>query len=128
MDNKNEKKQMPPKSVMTIRLLVGMYLLYTDYSLIEGVKTRTGGGRIAIIAFMVLFFAAGVFLIIHSGKYLWEDWQRERAGGNASETSLVSGTDTAIQAEEGAEKDAPEMPEVPEASKEQVSEENEAAE
>ncbi len=78
MDDDNNKRRIPQKSVVTIRFLVGIYLLYIDYSLIEGVKSREGWERILIIAFMVLFLAAGGFLTIYSGKLLWEDWERER--------------------------------------------------
>ena len=82
MENDNNKRQVPQKSVLTIRFLVGCYLLYTDYSLIEGAMSRQGGERIVIIAFMVLFLVAGGFLIVHSGRLLWEDWRRERNGGD----------------------------------------------
>ena len=82
MENDNNKRQVPQKSVLTIRFLVGCYLLYTDYSLIEGAMSRQGGERIVIIAFMVLFLVAGGFLIVHSGRLLWEDWRRERNRGD----------------------------------------------
>ena len=85
-ENENGGSRIPQKSVLTIRFLVGCYLLYTDYSLIEGVRSREGGERIVIIAFMILFLVAGGFLIIRSGTLLWEDWKREREGGSQRTT------------------------------------------
>ena len=85
MDDDNKKRQIPQKSVLTIRFLVGAYLLYTDYSLIEGAMSREGGERIVIIAFMILFLVAGGFLMINSGKLLWDDWKNERAELRAQE-------------------------------------------
>ena len=99
MENDNNKRQVPQKSVLTIRFLVGCYLLYTDYSLIEGAMSRQGGERIVIIAFMVLFLVAGGFLIVHSGKLLWEDWRRERNGGDVPAERGPASTEEAPEIE-----------------------------
>ena len=129
MEDDKKKRQMPQKSVLTIRFLVGCYLLYTDYSLIEGVKTRQGGERILIIFFMVLFFAAGVFLMIYSGKLLWEDWKREKEErqGLFSQSSPVkqetAPKEAAVVEEEGKEgiPEAAETEQIGESSEEERS-------
>ncbi len=85
MDDKKERKGIPEKSVVTIRLLVGCYLLYIDYSVIQNVGNYDGGQKIAIIAFLILFFVVGLYFVVVGFKYLWVDWRKEREAIKAEE-------------------------------------------
>lgn len=71
----NEKKkiptkQLPTKLTLTIRLLVGAYLLYTAYGLFPGATSDTEEGRLFLAIFMVLFAVIGVLLLVVSGGAL----------------------------------------------------------
>ena len=70
-----EKVKLPTKVTLTIRVLVGGYLLYTAYSLIDAFKTNTGKEQLFFGVFMLLFVVCGIFLVVHgvrgliNGKY-----------------------------------------------------------
>ena len=59
-----------PKASLTIRMLIGAYLLYIDYQIFGDVMAREGASKIVMITFMVFFAIVGVFLIIMSLKAL----------------------------------------------------------
>jgi len=72
-NNKNEKvssKYLPTKFMLTARVLVGGYLLYTSYSLIEGVTAGEGRDKYFLGAFMVAFTIIGILLILFAGRDL----------------------------------------------------------
>lgn len=56
--------------------MVGAYLLYTAYTLIDTLKTNTGRELVFYAAFMILFAVVGVLLIVRgikglmTGKYV----------------------------------------------------------
>lgn len=70
---------LPTKVVLTIRVLVGAYLLYTAYSLIGGVVNGEGRDKYFFAAFIVFFAAAGIILMILSGR----DLMRGKYAGGA---------------------------------------------
>ncbi len=69
---------MSPDFMTVIRLLVGIYLLYIDYSVFDYMLERTGGEKIAIIAIMILFLFSGVILIFTSAKSLYESKYKKK--------------------------------------------------
>ena len=69
------------KSVLTVRLLVGAYLLYLVYQMYDGMMAREGTGRIVLLAFMALFSIAGITLIILSLKGLIGAGDADRKDG-----------------------------------------------
>ncbi|MBO6147663.1 MAG: hypothetical protein IJ827_01195 [Lachnospiraceae bacterium] len=64
------KKAPVPKAVLTVRLLVGAYLLYIDYDIFFDVLARKGASRIIMFIAMALFAVVGVFLIVGSARSL----------------------------------------------------------
>ena len=64
------KKAPVPKAVLTVRLLVGAYLLYIDYDIFFDVLARKGASRIIMFIAMALFAVVGVFLIVKSAGSL----------------------------------------------------------
>lgn len=70
-EKKNEEKRksyLPTKMSLTIRLAVGIYLLYTVYSLRDVTQKYAGKELVFFIAAIVLFGAVGIFLCIHSAR------------------------------------------------------------
>ncbi len=80
----------PPKAVLTIRLLIGLYLLYTDYQIYPDVMAREGTSKIVMIGIMVFFAVAGIILILMSGK--------ELIAGRAGTDGQEAGTDLVEEA------------------------------
>ncbi|MBR1478779.1 MAG: hypothetical protein IJ608_12610 [Lachnospiraceae bacterium] len=64
----------PPHVAMLTRLLVGLYLLYADYSVFDDMLLMEGTKRFLLIAVMIIFAAAGILLIVTSaiGLYRWK--------------------------------------------------------
>ena len=58
------------KLSLTIRVLVGFYLLYTAYQLFPGATSAEEQGHLLLTVFMVLFVIIGFFLIIVSARSL----------------------------------------------------------
>ena len=72
-DNEKKKiptKQLPTKLTLTIRLLVGAYLLYTAYGLFPGATSPTEENHLFLAFFMVVFAVIGVMLLVVSGRSL----------------------------------------------------------
>ena len=76
------------KSVLTVRLLVGGYLLYLVYQMYDGMMAREGTGRIVLLAFMALFSVAGITLIIISLKGLLGGGGSDRKDGQDKSEEL----------------------------------------
>lgn len=71
--NKNEKissKYLPTKFMLTVRVLVGAYLLYTSYSLIDGVMSGEGRDKYFLGTFMIAFAIIGILLMFFAGRDL----------------------------------------------------------
>ena len=71
--DKNEKiesKFLPTKFMLTIRVLVGAYLLYTSYSLIDGVVNGAGRDKYFLGFFMIAFTIIGILLMLFAGRDL----------------------------------------------------------
>ena len=78
MDSDNKKRGFSDKSVMTIRLLVGCYLLYIDHSVVGNLGNYEGAQKIILIACLLLFLVVGILLIFISVRFLWNDWKLSR--------------------------------------------------
>lgn len=83
-ENEKEKNYLPTKVTLTIRVLVGGYLLYTAYSLIDALKSNTGQQKLFFGAFLVLFTVAGGFLVIQGVRAL----AAGKYAGGAMDTSI----------------------------------------
>lgn len=70
MDNKEVKNnvKLTTKTNHIIRAMLGAYLLYLAYSLIESIQTHVGTEQIVYIGFTLLFFICGGLLL---GVSLW---------------------------------------------------------
>ncbi|MCR5747686.1 MAG: hypothetical protein K6G03_08250 [Lachnospiraceae bacterium] len=75
----------PSKGVLTVRLLIGAYLLYIDYDIFDDVMAREGSSKIIMIAAMVLFAAAGLWLVAMSIKGLMGVDEQGSAEDNKTE-------------------------------------------
>ena len=69
-----------PKASLTIRLLIGAYLLYIDYQVFGDVMAREGISKIVMIICMILFAVIGVFLMIMSGRALLGAGEAKKPG------------------------------------------------
>lgn len=69
-DQKIQTKYLPTKFTLTVRVLVGAYLLYTAYSLIDGIMTGEGRDKYFFAIFMTAFTIIGVLLILFAGRDL----------------------------------------------------------
>lgn len=58
------------KLSLTIRIVVGIYILYTAMSLVKGIPQAVGTEKLLFIAFTVFFTVAGVLLVVFAGKAL----------------------------------------------------------
>lgn len=74
---KNTKKEeksgsglLPTKFMLTVRVLVGAYLVYTAYSLIDGVMNGVGRDKYFLGIFMVAFTIIGILLMFFAGRDL----------------------------------------------------------
>lgn len=68
---KNKDKRLPGQSSLLIRIVVGAYLLYSSYSMLD---SFINGGDINIYilrAFVIAFAVIGVLLIFFSGRDLY---------------------------------------------------------
>ena len=63
-------KNLPPKFSLMIRVMVGAYLVYTSYSLIDGVVHGEGRDKYFLGAFMIAFGIIGVLLVLIAGMGL----------------------------------------------------------
>ena len=87
----------PPKATLTIRLLIGAYLLYIDYQIFPDVMAREGISKYVMLGIMVFFAIAGAALIIMSARPLlglggsWpeDEAASERKGGSVSENEVL---------------------------------------
>ena len=66
------------QAVLMIRLAIGAYLLYIDYSVWGYVAEQTGGKKIALILILALFALSGAALIVTSSIKLWKDYRTSR--------------------------------------------------
>lgn len=63
----NNKKKRTVKSTMYIRIVCGLYLLYTDYSLLSKWESIKADNNQIIMAVVITLFAiAGIVMIIYS--------------------------------------------------------------
>lgn len=80
---KKDKRSLATKWSLVIRLLVGGYLIYTAYTLIEAIKTKNGMEQLFFIVFTALFTILGIILILMSGKSFIKG---EYEGGSADDS------------------------------------------
>ncbi len=69
-DGKIPTKYLPPKFSLTIRVLVGAYVIYLSYGLIDGVVGGEGRDKYFLGIFMVAFAVIGLLLVFFSGRDL----------------------------------------------------------
>lgn len=69
-DQKVQTKYLPTRFTLTVRILVGAYLLYTSYSLIDGVINGEGRDKYFFGIFMIAFTIIGILLILFAGRDL----------------------------------------------------------
>ena len=58
------------QAVYLVRILVGAYLIYIDYSIFDDVMAREGTSRVVMTAIMVMFAIVGSALILISARTL----------------------------------------------------------
>ncbi len=102
-----ENRGIPPKATLTIRLLIGCYLLYIDYQIFPDVMAREGVSKYVMLAIMVFFAITGIALIIFSAKALpgagesgSKKEYRPAEGIDAADTGNESSSDTVKEPEE----------------------------
>jgi len=107
--DKNEKietKYLPTKFALIMRILVGIYLLYTSYSLIDGVTNGEGRDKYLFGIFVIVFAVIGVVLLVYairnlqSGKYVGGALD---AGEDENESVEQSSTDAQESESSGVE-------------------------
>lgn len=69
-DEKVLSRYLPTKFMLTVRVLVGAYLLYTSYSLIDGVISGEGRDKYFLGIFMIAFAIIGILLMFFAGRDL----------------------------------------------------------
>lgn len=69
-NEKIESRFLPTKFMLTVRVLVGAYLVYTSYSLIDGVVNGTGRDKYFLGIFMIAFAIIGILLMLFAGRDL----------------------------------------------------------
>lgn len=87
------------KAMLIIRILVGGYLLYTAYSLIEGLKVTQGGELVFLAAAMIAFVIFGVCFILFSLKSLKIGKYKGGAMDAGEDAEEAAGTDSPIEPE-----------------------------
>ncbi len=97
--NKKRQRGLPPQRNLIIHIVVGAYLLYLAYSI---VNSDGEVNRIVMIAFSLIFCIVGVVLIISSVRSL----QRGEYEGGAADTEKENDEGTGERTEEE-ENDSP---------------------
>lgn len=93
--NENNKRtgRIPTKAMLTMRLVIGAYLIYLAYGLGKSVYGHTADSPLAMVVFAVLFTVGGIWIIWMS--------VRDLMNGNYSE----GGFGAATQEDDAAESD-----------------------
>ncbi len=69
-EKKFETKYLSTKLMLIARVLVGAYLVYTSYSLIDGVVNGEGRDVYFLGVFMAAFAVIGILLMVFAGRDL----------------------------------------------------------
>lgn len=78
-DNENgEVQNNTPTRSYIIRILAGLYLLYTGYKLCEGVLKGEEGSGWGFMAAGIAFLVIAVILLINSGRYFLQKGKTEK--------------------------------------------------
>lgn len=84
-EQKNGQPEKMPSRSYVLWVLAGLYLLYTGYSLCQGViRGQEGSGPIFLIAGIV-FLVIGAYLTIKGAKNLWFRDKEKSSGGEKTE-------------------------------------------
>lgn len=67
----NTGKRLPGQNSLMIRILVGAYLLYTSYSLLDGFINGSDMNKYLLGTFILLFTVIGILLVVLSGRDLY---------------------------------------------------------
>lgn len=86
---KKEKKEhhhsLPMKNSLYLRIVVGLYLIYIDYSLPKTFQQKEGTELIFFIGAMVIFGLIAAALLLHSGYCLMKGQYRDGAEDTSEE-------------------------------------------
>ena len=109
-EKKNEKlptSKLPTQLTLTVRALVGGYLLYTDYQLIGSLTNpdNTPQNKVFFGVAMLVFLVVGVFLLGLSAKY----YKEGRYQGGAMDAGEDDENISTIDGEEKKSEDTPEI-------------------
>lgn len=70
-NERNMGKRLPRQNSLMIRILVGAYLLYTSYSLLDSFINGGDMNKYMLGAFILFFTVIGILLILLSGRDLY---------------------------------------------------------
>ena len=108
-NKKIETKFLPSKFMLMVRMLVGAYLLYTSYTLVQSLIAGTAKNKYVFAVVVVLFTIIGIGLIIVS---LWHMYKGRYVGGaldagepqaEVTEAEVTQAEVTQVDATEAAE-------------------------
>lgn len=85
MENKKRQRLLVPKFTLMLRIIIGGYLLYTSYSLIEAITTTTGKEQLLFILATAVFTIVGIICIFFSVR----SFSRGEYQGGSADTSVV---------------------------------------
>lgn len=110
--NNQEKipgKYLPTKFMLTARVLVGGYLVYISYSLIDGVVNGEGRDRYFFGAFIIAFAIIGILLVAFAGRDLlrgkYVGGELDAGEADAEENTAEPAKSEALTSDEPAEKE-----------------------
>lgn len=70
-DRKNTDRRLPGQNSLMIRMLVGAYLLYTSYSLLDSFINGGDMNKYMLGAFIAAFAVIGILLVLFAGRDLY---------------------------------------------------------
>ena len=83
--NKKHHHPLPMKNSLYLRLVVGLYLIYIDYSLLNTFQQKEGAELIFFIGAMVIFGLIAAALLVHSGYCLMKGLYRDGSEDTSEE-------------------------------------------
>ena len=94
-DGKNKKGRLPSQSSLYFRIVVGVYLFYLAYTIVENIGTATGADFVIFVTASVAFIVIGLVIAISAVKALKTGTYQNGAGDVAdkgADTETASGT------------------------------------
>lgn len=84
-DEDREVQNNVPTRSYIIRILAGLYLLYTGFQLCKGVLNGEEGANAGFMAAGIAFLVIAAVLLISSGKYFFQKSKTEKIQGHTEE-------------------------------------------